>query len=128
MGRNRLKEPSYTAVHLRLRNWRGPARNYTCVDCGGRAEQWSLNNDTANIVYGEYHSHGLTCIGAYSYDTEDYSPRCIECHLKHDGKSFKECGFSECDKRATAKGLCPGHYQQQSRGTELRPLRKRDAA
>lgn len=32
------------------------------------------------------------------------------------------CSFSGCDKTATRKGLCVGHYQQQQRGKTLVPL------
>ncbi len=39
--------------------------------------------------------------------------------------STELCTFSECDKEPFAKGLCSGHYSQQRRGLELRPLRGR---
>ena len=35
------------------------------------------------------------------------------------------CSFEGCDKPIMGKGLCAGHYHQQRRGQELRPLRKR---
>lgn len=38
-------------------------------------------------------------------------------------KPTKICSFEGCDKAALAKGLCQGHYQQQWKGQELRPLR-----
>lgn len=38
-------------------------------------------------------------------------------------QSTKTCSFDGCGKPALAKGLCPGHYEQQRKGQELRPLR-----
>lgn len=37
----------------------------------------------------------------------------------------KTCSFEGCERKHYAKGLCTGHYLQQWRGEELRPLRKR---
>lgn len=34
------------------------------------------------------------------------------------------CIFPDCDRQPKARGLCPGHYQQQNRGEQLRPLRR----
>lgn len=33
------------------------------------------------------------------------------------------CAFQKCGRPIFASGLCSGHYQQQRRGDELRPLR-----
>lgn len=33
------------------------------------------------------------------------------------------CTFDGCDRPAQAKGLCPGHYQQQRRDERLEPLK-----
>lgn len=40
-------------------------------------------------------------------------------------QSTKVCSFPGCDKHTRAKGLCRGHYAQQRKGQELRPLRSR---
>ena len=37
-------------------------------------------------------------------------------------KKYNKCDFSECDRFATVKGLCTGHYQQLARKEGLRPL------
>jgi len=37
----------------------------------------------------------------------------------------KTCSFEGCERKHFGKGLCNGHYLQQRRGEELRPLRKR---
>lgn len=36
-----------------------------------------------------------------------------------------ECSYSGCDRKTVAKNLCSGHWRQQARGQELRPLRRR---
>src|SRR5690606_31218472 len=41
------------------------------------------------------------------------------------GEGMSTCSFEGCDKPIMGKGLCAGHYHQQRRGQELRPLRKR---
>lgn len=38
-------------------------------------------------------------------------------------RSGKSCTFDGCGKPHMARGLCNGHWQQQRRGQELRPLR-----
>jgi len=38
-------------------------------------------------------------------------------------KSASPCAFPGCSNDAVARGLCHGHYQQQRRGLDLRPLR-----
>lgn len=35
----------------------------------------------------------------------------------------RTCSYDGCGKLAKSKGLCPGHYQQQRKGQELRPLK-----
>lgn len=48
--------------------------------------------------------------------------RCKIC-----AKKFREraqCSFEGCDKKSIAKGLCKGHYSQQKKGQELRPLKQ----
>lgn len=36
-----------------------------------------------------------------------------------------KCGFPECEKPKHGQGWCNGHLQQQRRGEELRPLKKK---
>lgn len=38
-------------------------------------------------------------------------------------QSTKICSSEDCERPARARGLCAGHYQQQRKGQELRPLR-----
>lgn len=35
-----------------------------------------------------------------------------------------DCSFPECVHKVIAKGLCPSHYRQKSRGIKLKPLRE----
>jgi hypothetical protein len=38
-------------------------------------------------------------------------------------RPLKACNFAGCNKPLAHKGLCRGHYDQQKKGQELRPLR-----
>ncbi len=68
---------SYMAVHLRLRNQRGRAKDFSCVDCDAKAAHWSYNNTDPD----ERFEHGM---GRYSTDLTNYEPRCVRCHKAHD--------------------------------------------
>jgi hypothetical protein len=70
-------EASYSAVHLRLRATRGSAKGYECVDCGGRAKQWSYDHaDPA----GKVTESGIP----YSANLDHYFARCVPCHKRFD--------------------------------------------
>jgi NAD-dependent SIR2 family protein deacetylase len=58
--------PSQKAVHTRIHNYRGSAKNQKCIDCGEQAQDWSWEHGT------EYR------------DIWNYDPRCRRCHLKYD--------------------------------------------
>lgn len=60
---------SYTAKHRRVRESKGSAKTYECVDCGEQAKDWSQIKDT---------------IGSSS---DHYESRCRPCHSKYDGKT-----------------------------------------
>lgn len=68
--------PSFAAIHKRLHRAKGPARNYTCVDCGGQAAEWSYNQSDSNQVMGR----ARNSIVPYSLDIDNYDPRCVRCH------------------------------------------------
>jgi hypothetical protein len=40
------------------------------------------------------------------------------------GVEKADCSFPECVHKVIAKGLCPSHYRQKSRGIKLKPLRE----
>ena len=67
-----IKPAVYTNVHHDLREQRGRACQYRCVDCGRQARQWSYDSPD-----GRY---------SYSRDLSKYSPRCMRCHRRHDKK------------------------------------------
>jgi len=72
----------YRAAHVRVEKARGKARLYFCVDCSERAQEWSLGKDAENVLIS---SADNSAGKAYSLDVEDYEPRCMSCHRKHDG-------------------------------------------
>jgi hypothetical protein len=39
--------------------------------------------------------------------------------------AYRQCQFEECGRAVSARGLCIAHYQQQSAGKPLSPLRKK---
>lgn len=72
---------SYSASHQRLRDSRGPAKNYNCVDCEKPARQWSYTrNDPHELITYTTSKNPVP----YSSDPQYYSPRCISCHKKFD--------------------------------------------
>jgi hypothetical protein len=70
----------YSGAHLRLRSDRGRAKSHECVDCGGPAEEWSLNPDAETLVS----RRGARIGSRYSLNSWDYSPRCKPCHIALD--------------------------------------------
>ena len=79
-GRNRVDAPSYDGMHKRLFYDRGKARDYSCVDCGGQADEWSYDGGCPNELYEVKVLRPI----AYSVDQSRYSPRCRPCHRPRD--------------------------------------------
>lgn len=77
-GRPRGDEPSYTAVHLRLKADYGKAAEHLCVDCGGPAAHWSYAHDCSD--------ERSDAKGPYCPHPEHYSPRCASDHNRYDGR------------------------------------------
>lgn len=77
---------SYDTAHKRLRS-RGSASLYSCVSCGGRAQQWAY-------VHGSLKERVDLSppYKRYSPDVNDYEPRCITCHRRQDASRRNE-GF-----------------------------------
>lgn len=73
-----LRNPEYKKAHDNVRRIRGRASNYSCVDCGGTAREWSLSNETD--LYGIEDKKTYP----YSLNIEDYEPRCSKCHGIYD--------------------------------------------
>lgn len=71
-------EATYSAVHERLRLWRGPARRHACVDCGSTAKQWSYDRTDLD------EKRDAKMGAPYSLDLSHYVPRCVPCHKTFD--------------------------------------------
>lgn len=63
-------------IHVRLRNFRGRASQYACIDCGDVARDWSYDHSDPNEKRDSY--------GVYSTDMNRYEPRCSSCHKRFD--------------------------------------------
>jgi len=80
-----LSEPSYNTLHKRLELVRGRAKNFTCVGCGQRAENWAYNHSGAKeLTSTAKFPNGKTSTVTYSTDIDDYDPMCVACHGRRD--------------------------------------------
>lgn len=69
----RWGDGGYNPAHRSLQHIRGKARNYSCVDCGEQAEEWSYNGgDPDEITDGDGRR--------FTRNVAAYSPRCVRCH------------------------------------------------
>lgn len=77
--RNKGEGLHYVTVHKKVRATRGKAANYSCVDCGGQATDWSYTHEDPNPMYREEN-------GTYPYSSniDFYEPRCKPCHRAFD--------------------------------------------
>lgn len=73
----------YLSMHDRIRNARGRARDHRCVDCGGRAREWSYNGGDVDELTEVVAVSPLK----YSLDVARYSPRCKPCHVRYDRRA-----------------------------------------
>lgn len=87
-GRRRLAAPSYTGMHKRLFYDKGRASAHSCVDCGGRAHEWSYDGGCPNELYDVIEKRPI----AYSVDQSRYSPRCVKCHRNRDASLDRDRG------------------------------------
>jgi hypothetical protein len=71
-------EVGFGSLHKRLRKNRGLASQYSCVDCGEPAAQWSYDHTDPNEKIAKAGPH------PYSTDPNRYHPRCKSCHKKFD--------------------------------------------
>lgn len=81
-GQKRVKLPSYSGVHMRLRLIRGSASSYLCVVCGRQAQQWAY--DWQDV--GEIDSP----VGPYSLNGDHYQPMCASDHKEFDLQQRRE--------------------------------------
>lgn len=68
----------YSALHMRLRAYRGDASKLSCVHCGRRAAQWAYDYTDPGAERDK--SSDLI----YSLDLARYMPLCVSCHKVFD--------------------------------------------
>ena len=73
-------EGGYVSTHNLIRRRRGKASRFTCVDCGGPAEEWSYDHNDPEERTGMHGGHEVT----FSRNPDCYSPRCVRCHRIYD--------------------------------------------
>lgn len=71
---------TYNSAHHRIRRRAGSARNQTCVDCDGRASDWSYVGGDPDELSERINGSLL----AYSLNQSLYVPRCRSCHKSYD--------------------------------------------
>lgn len=111
---------SYNGMHRKLKEKRGRAAEYDCVDCGGQAKDWSLK---AGLKFLKQCNVGVDKGRVFSSDIWSYEPRCRRCHARHDSKEKlakadygvnkrvrPQCTLDGCKAPHHAKGMCKIHY------------------
>lgn len=81
-GRPKKKFVEYRAAHIRVDTARGKSKEHDCVDCGGKASEWSLSDEAQHVHYSREKDGAI-----YSLNVYDYQARCRPCHRKYDGWS-----------------------------------------
>jgi hypothetical protein len=76
--RNNHSHITYEAAHIRVKQAKGPAAEWPCIDCGEPAAEWSYDH-ADNVEYVCSKRYVL-----YSIDPQRYQPRCRTCHKRHD--------------------------------------------
>lgn len=67
----------YNLAHSRVRQAKGRATSHLCVDCGGRADEWSyIGGDPDERVEIDRRGKRMP----YSIRPAYYAPRCHSCH------------------------------------------------
>lgn len=101
-------QPSYLAVHRRLRQERGDACEYTCRLCGNPAAEWAYAYSDPDELLEERPGNPPL---RYSRHKGHYDPLCRSCHRVHD-RLFRGRGFelgSELSEDE-AQALRPDEY------------------
>ena len=76
----RKEHPTYRAIHFRVRATKGPAANYACVACEGKASDWAYSNLCPEELTGM--NSGVE--RRYCVHIDCYQPMCRPCHRKYD--------------------------------------------
>ena len=77
-------DPSYKAVHTRLRKARGPAKDHVCP-CGAQAFDWAYDHTDPEERHRLVKIAGREYEMTYSQKLEHYRPLCRKCHRRLDG-------------------------------------------
>lgn len=71
-------------VHEKLRELWGPARGYSCIQCGRQAAHWAYDGTDPEQHLGWPNSSAKNKAW-YSIYPEFYMPMCVRCHATRDG-------------------------------------------
>lgn len=74
-------DAGYSALHQRVRNAKGHASDFDCVECGKPAKHWAYDHQDPEEVW--------STTGSYSFDIEHYISMCVSCHKIMDLKQLK---------------------------------------
>lgn len=81
----------YGQAHIKLARFRGKARDYSCVDCGKQALEWSYDGgseyEQREVRIQQNRGKEVRTVTTWSPDINAYSPRCRPCHRAYDGKA-----------------------------------------
>jgi hypothetical protein len=86
------RHPAYQTMRFRIIAARGSACDYSCVDCGKQAKDWSYNRSGIE-EYLAWHKP----VSEYHLMSEDiyqYSPRCRPCRKNFDRKKRRSDGYT----------------------------------
>ncbi len=72
----------YRTAHNRIKNARGRAAEFKCIDCKAPAKEWSYRGGARYEFSGAI--NGKPGIVKWSGDPADYDPRCKSCHSTQD--------------------------------------------
>lgn len=90
--KTRKETPSYRAAHARLTTDCGAAETHECVDCGGRAREWSWVGCDEPL----FSRQGL----GYCVHHEHYEPRCAKCHRVYDHMAIQSTVHSQIGSKS----------------------------
>ena len=77
-------DATYEAVHARVFNLRGSAKNYRCAMCEQQADEWAYDHSDPNEKRDPLNR-------PFSTDLDTYRPLCRSCHRREDASLKTEC-------------------------------------
>lgn len=81
-----------TTIHPKTAHWRcqklwGSASQHSCVDCGGRAQEWAYDGTDSTAIYRRVIDTGRGYWALFSRFPEFYMPLCLSCHRGRDHRA-----------------------------------------